>query len=433
MTPPPRPRDATTRTAPSLSRTAWALAALVAGLVPGILLHGSTQAWVGKLAAIIAPIGQLWVAALRLTVVPLVITQAFAAIVRARSDRSTGVLGVKALLLFVIMLLAAGLLTLVIAPPLVALYPADAQTAASLRAGTSIPESALEAARERQTSLGDRVAGLVPGNIFQALSSGEILPVLLFTIFFALAVSHLAPERREPLNRVFQALGDAMMTLIGWILKATPLGVCVLAFEMAIQTGVQVTGFLAAFVAIVSAVLILFTVLLYPVTAILGRIPIRRFARAVAPAQLVAASTRSSLASLPALVEGAQEHLGLPAPATGFVLPLSVSAFKVNRTISSTVKLLFLAHVFHVHLGPFDLATFLVTVLVLSFSTPGIPGGSAFLTLPAYLAAGVPIEGVVILETVITIPDIFRTLLNVTGDMSAAAILSRSLRKESTA
>ena len=151
--------------------------------------------------------------------------------------------------------------------------------------------------------------------------------------------------------------------------------------------------------------------------------------RAVAPAQLVAASTRSSLASLPALVAGARRHLNLPPSATGFVLPLSVSAFKVNRTISATVKLLFLAHVFGIPLGPGQLATFLATVVLLSFSTVGVPGGgAAFRTLPAYLAAGVPLEGVVILETVDTIPDIFKTITNVTGDMSAAILLSRSAR-----
>ena len=278
------------------------------------------------------------------------------------------------------------------------------------------------------------MVGLIPGNIFQALSSGEILPLLLFTVFFGLAVAHLAPERRELLNRIFRALADAMMVLVGWILKATPLGVFALSFEMAVHTGVQATGFMAFFVALVSGLMLLCTGLLYPVTAVLGRASIRRFARAVAPAQLVAVSTRSSLAALPALVEGARDHLALPASATGFVLPLSVSAFKVNRTMSSTVKLLFLAHVFHVHLGPAELATFLVTVIVLSFSNVGIPGGGATLmTLPAYLAAGVPLAGVVILEAAMTSPDFFRTLLNVTGDMSAATILSRSTRTRSTA
>jgi Na+/H+-dicarboxylate symporter len=104
-----------------------------------------------------------------------------------------------------------------------------------------------------------------------------------------------------------------------------------------------------------------------------------------------------------------------------------VSVFKVNRTISATVKLLFLSHVFGTPLSAPQIAAFVVTVIILSFSAVGVPGGgSAFKTLPAYLAAGVPIEGVVILETVDTIPDIFKTLLNVTGDMTAATVLTRA-------
>jgi proton glutamate symport protein len=123
---------------------------------------------------------------------------------------------------------------------------------------------------------------------------------------------------------------------------------------------------------IVSGLLLLCTVLLYPVTSLLGRTTMRAFGRGAAPAQLVAVSTRSSIASLPALIEGVRDRLHLPASVTGFVLPFSVSVFKLNRTISSTAKLIFLAHIYGVALTPMTLATFVATVIVLSFSTVGI-------------------------------------------------------------
>jgi Na+/H+-dicarboxylate symporter len=116
------------------------------------------------------------------------------------------------------------------------------------------------------------------------------------------------------------------------------------------------------------------------------------------------------------------------------VLPLSVAVFKVNRTISSTAKLLFLAHVYNIPLSAQTIAAFLATVILLSFSSVGVPdGGTAFATIPAYLAAGLPLEVVVVFEATTTIPDIFKTLLNVTGDMSAAAMLSRSRPGEALA
>ena len=198
-----------------------------------------------------------------------------------------------------------------------------------------------------------------------------------------------------------------------------------LCADFAFRIGVRVTGAVAFFVILLSAILLLATVLLYPVTAILGRTSLGRFARAAAPAQVVAVSTRSSLASLPALVEGGRRHLGLPDSATGFVLPLSVATFKLSRTISSVVRLLFLAHLLNVHLGLPQLSAFLLTQLIMSFSTAGIPSVGSIRSLPAYLAAGVPIEGVLMLNAVDTIPDIFATLANVTADMSAATILSR--------
>ena len=151
----------------------------------------------------------------------------------------------------------------------------------------------------------------------------------------------------------------------------------------------------------------------------------------MAPAQLVAAGTRSSIASLPALVEGARDVLGLPAGATGFVLPFAVASFTLNGTITGIVRVLFVAHVFGVSVSAGGIATFLVTIVIVTFSRVGVPGGgSAFRSLPAYLALGLPIEGIVLLEAVDTIPDIFKTILNVTGDMSAAAILSRGGRAE---
>ena len=417
------------RRAPAFGKslTAWSLVALVIGLTAGILLHGSTAPWVSTLADALNPLGQLWVRALQMTVVPLVVTQLLAAMMGPERDRSIGALGGKALLLFVAMLIAAALFTILIAAPLVSLYPADPDTAASLRAGVAVPASALQAAQEK-TSLGGWLVGLVPDNIFAAAVAGELLPLLLFSVLFGLAASQLPAAPRAQLATTFRALADSMLILIRWILVATPLGVLVLTFRLTLGVGLSAAGFFTAFVVLTSGMLLLCTALLYPLSALLGRTSLREFARAVAPAQLVAVSTRSSLAALPALIEGARDHLRLSGRMTGFVLPLSASVFKLNRTISSSVKVLFLAHVFGVPLGPGALATFVATVLILSFSALGVPGGGGVRSLAAYVAAGIPVEAYLIMEAVDTIPDIFKTLTNVTGDMSVATILSRGER-----
>ncbi len=412
------------------SLTTASLAALAGGLLLGALGHllGAPRAF-EVVAALVEPLGDLWVSALQLTVVPLVVPHTLAAITGPEGAGTVGTLGGRALLMFVAMLVAAGVFTLLLAPPLLDLWVVDRAAADLVRSATSVPAAARAAAGAPADSFGEWIGGLVPNNIFQAAARGDILALLLFTILVALAVTRLPERDRAPLVRGFRAMSDAMLIAVRWLLWATPVGVFALTYVLALRMGSGAAGLLGAFVALVCGLMLVFTGLLYPATAVLGRVSLRSFARAVAPAQLVAVSTRSSLASLPALVEGGAAHLRLPAPATSFVLPLSVSVFKVNRTISSTAKVLFLAHVYGVPLGPATMATFMITVIIMSFTSLGLPGGGqAFKTMPAYLAAGVPIEGVVILEAVESIPDIFKTLLNVTANMSVASLLTRGSR-----
>lgn len=409
--------------------TFWSLVGLALGLVVGLFGHATGAAWVGALSRATAPLGRLWLNALQLVVLPLVITLMLAAVAgRTHDNSAVGTLGLRTVGLIVAFLTLGGIFTMVAGPPVLELYRVTPETVEAVRSSVVVPESASRAAEAGAEIGGDFISGLIPTNLFEAGQEGDILGVLLFAVAFGLAVNRLPAPRREPLSLLFTGAADAMMVMIRWILVGTPVGVFALILEMALGAGTGAAGILLAWVVFVSGLLVAFTVLLYPLTALLGRKPMRLFARAAAPAQAVALGTRSSIAALPALVEGGRRHLRFAPPVTGFVLPLCVSAFKQNRTISSTGKLLFLAHVFGVSLTMADILAFFLVVLLLSFSAVGVPrGGAAFTTLPAYLAAGIPIQGIVILEAVETIPDLFKTLLNVTADMSVAMVASVGL------
>jgi Na+/H+-dicarboxylate symporter len=327
------------------------------------------------------------------------------------------------------MLVVAALFTLVVTPPLISAAAPDPAAFAVLQKSTAVPQAARDAAAAGAGSLTEWLGNLLPSNLFEAARRGDVLPLLLFSTMLAIAIRQLPDERRRPLQSGIDSLSAAMFTLVRWLLAATPIGVLALSYALGRDTGLQAVGILGGLVVLQCGVMLLFTLLLYPLSALLGRVSIAAFARAVAPAQLVALTTRSSIASLPALVEGANTRLGLPQSATSFVLPLTVSLFKVNRTISATAKLLFFAHIFAIPLTAGTIAAFIATTVMLSFTSVGVPnGGSAFKTLPAYLAAGLPIEAIIIAEAVETIPDIVKTVLNVTGDMSAATLLSRGRR-----
>src|SRR5690606_4886046 len=166
-------------------------------------------------------------------------------------------------------------------------------------------------------------------------------------------------------------------------------------------------------------------VALYPATAYFARIPIRDFARGCAPAQAVGFSTRSSLAALPALIEGAKQPLRLPAAVTGLALPAAVSIFKFASPIVRLTGTLFVARLYGIELSGLQLVAIAAAVGVLSFYSPGIPSGGLFVMTPLYLEFGLPVEGIGLLIALDLVPDMFITAANVTANMTVAGILAR--------
>lgn len=402
------------------------IAALVAGFAGGAFLHQTDSGLDEALLAVLTPVATLWTRALTMSVLPLVLSQLLLAMLTMRQAGLVGRLSGSALAIFVALLTAAGFFALAVTPTLV---HAIAPSAGSLPAHGLLPAEVVGQvagqAGERHSFAG-WFATLVPTNVVQAAADGALLPLTIAIVAFGLALARLDPSRVEIVRLLAATVSDAMLQLVAWILRLTPLAVFGLSLSAASKIGWGSAGGVVAFVVIVSLELLVFTVLLYPIAVLVGGVSLRGFARAVLPAQLVAVSTRSSLAALPALLDGARRHLQLPPGLTGIALPLATSTFKINRPISGAAKLLFLAHVFGIELTALQIATFMLTVFMLSFATAGLPGGgTAFKTLPAYLAAGIPIEGVILLETVDVIPDIFKTLANVTGDMTSTVLLQR--------
>jgi Na+/H+-dicarboxylate symporter len=166
------------------------------------------------------------------------------------------------------------------------------------------------------------------------------------------------------------------------------------------------------------------TLLLYPIARLVGGVSLREFSKAVSSAQAAALSTRSSLASLPALIEAADVRLGLPPSVTGFVLPLAVSVFRAATPITVICSTLFLGRLYGVPISVTQLLMMAVISLFFSFTAPGIPSGGLFIMAPVFASVGLPAEGVGILIAIDIFPDAARTVLNVTGDAVTAVIVA---------
>lgn len=397
---------------------------LVAGLIVGVIVAESNSAAALRFAALLEPIGLLWVNAIRMTIVPLVVSLLFGSIASPDSSEKLGRIGLVTLLTFFGLLVLAAAVALSLAPPLMADMKLSREAAALLRISATADAGETAGLVTALPGFGAWLTSLVPPNVIKAAADGAMLPLIVFTLLLALAARTIDATLRQALVDFFAAIASTMTRIVDWIIALAPVGVFALVVAAASRAGVQLVGAMTYYVIAISALLVLFAMLMYPVALVVGRIPIRLFGRSVLPAQAVALSSSSSLASLPALMEGARA-LRLPAPITGVVLPLAVSTFKVATPITWMIGSLFLAKLYGVSLGPAALLTLAITAVALSLTIPGVPQGAQLLLAPLLLTYRIPPEGVALLIAVDTIPDLFGTMTNVTGDLVAATVVAR--------
>jgi Na+/H+-dicarboxylate symporter len=406
------------------------LLALAVAIALGIAVAASGNDRLLRAADLFAPIGALWVNAIRMTVIPLVVSLLITAVASATDIKAIGRLGGRTLLVFVLLLAGTAIVVMPFGPALFGLLP-HRLGAPQLPAAASVAATEVLAGGQTQT-FSTWLTALLPSNPVAAAASGAMMPLILFTMLFALAVTRSPAPARATLTAFFQAVGEAMLTLVRWVVMLAPVGVFALVLPLAAHAGTALAGAIGFYIVAYSGGCLVVTLLLYPVVAIGARIPMRHFARAALPSQLIAFSSSSSIASLPALVESAEDGLGLSTTATGFVLPLAVSTFKIAAPLSWTVGALFVGWFYGISLHVSDLAMIAFAAVFLAFAVPGIPRGAFIMLTPLFLAIGLPAEGIGLLIAVDAIPDTFSTVLNVTGDLAAAALVARGENPAST-
>jgi Na+/H+-dicarboxylate symporter len=401
------------------------LVALVTAVVGGIIIAASGSVGALNAADAIAPIGTLWVNAIRMTVIPLIVSLLITGVSSAADVTTIGRLGGRTLVVFGLLLAGVAAIVVPLAPTLVALLPFPGNTGAH----PALPAGAAEAASQivggQGQTFGHWLTSLIPANPIASAANGDMVPLIVFSLLLALAVVRIPAASRDPITGFFKSLGAAMLVLVRWIVLLAPIGVFALVLPLAAHLGASVAGAIGLYIAAYSVASIAVTLLLYPVVAVVGRVSIRRFARAALPAQLIAFSSSSSIASLPALVESAEQGLEIPNRIAGFVLPLAVSLFKLAAPVSWTVGALFIGWFYGIPLHAQQLATVAFAAVFLAFASPGIPRGAFIMLTPLFLAIGLPAEGIGILIAVDALPDTFATVLNVTGDLAAAALVAR--------
>jgi Na+/H+-dicarboxylate symporter len=274
-------------------------------------------------------------------------------------------------------------------------------------------------------TLAQWLVALVPANPVKAAADGALLPLIVFTLGFALAVAGLVPEQRQLILRLAEAVSAAMLRLLGWIVALAPIGVFALALALAAKAGPAVAGALGYYVLVAVTACGVFTLALYGLAWFFGGITFRRFARAVGPAQAVAFTSHSSLAALPTLVEDARQQLGLGPEITTFALPLAAATFKYSAPIGSLAASFFISRLYGIPIPPAVVPTMVIMAVLTSFSVPGVGGGAVFAAMgPVLLAAGLPAQALGLLFAVDPIPNSARTVANVTAYLAAGAVVA---------
>lgn len=414
-----------------MSFTVRVVLGLVLGLTCGILVAvAGPGAW-QRLPGLVEPIGLVFVNLIRMTVIPLVVSGLIVGVASMRDARQVGRLGARALVLFVALACAAAVFAAVSAFSLLSRVVIDPSVARGLRESAAQPVG-VAASPAGLPDWTTWVVELVPVNVLKTASDGAILPLIVFALGFGLALTVVEAGRRRAVVEFFHGIADAMLALVSWVLRLTPLGVFALALPLGARMGLAAAGALAYCIVVLSLVSGAFIVLvLYPSAAWIGRVEWRAFARAAGPAQAVAFSSRSSLAAVPATLEGARVALGWPEGMAAFFVPFAASMFRVGGAIAQVVAVLFASRLYGVALTPVQVVTVVLTVVATSFTIPGIPAGAIITMAPVLASAGVPVEGIGVLVGVDTIPDMFRTLANVTGWFTAGSILARWSDRES--
>ena len=400
--------------------------ALGAGLILGLAAAGAADSHPEfvRAAQWLRPIGTLFVNLLSMVVIPLVATALFTGIARLGNMRRVSRLLVRTLAFFwgtTLIAIFIGFLVGAIVLPRAVVSP-DRQ--AALQAAAVADSSAIQKAAEGIPTGARFIVELIPANPVKAAVDGNLLPVVVFVTFLAVAAAGLPEEKRTPLLDLADATTEALIKIVHWVLLLAPIGVFALVTPIVAQQGWDVVKAMGWFItAVILGVVIFIGAVYIPALTIMGRLEPGRFLRAAFPSMMMGFSTTSSLATLPTMLQAADGDLHIPRSIAGFALPLGASVNRAGSALYQAIAVLFIARLYGIPFGFSEMFAAAAAVFLASLTVAAVPSGSVLSLLPAFTATGLPISGLSILIGLDRIPDMFRTMTNVTGHLTGAVVV----------
>ena len=398
----------------------WTFIGLVGGLAGGLAVAFLAPAALPIVQTWVQPVGEMWLRALQATIVPLVVALLFTGVTQTVAMASAGAMARRSLGMFLGFLGFSAAMAIVVTPMLLSVLPVPAEAGAALRISLGASEPG------PVPGVAEFLRSIVPTNVIDAAANDRMLPLIVFVSVFALAVGRLAGPQREVMTTFFAALASAMLVVIGWVLALAPIGVFALSMAVAATSGTAAIGALAHYVIIVVLTGSIVLVAGYVFAVAIARQPLGGFARAMLPVQTIALSTQSSLASLPAML-GACRTLGVRETTSEFVMPLAVALFRATSPAMNLAVAIYVAHLYGVALSPMVMVSAWIVAILVSLSSVSLPGSISFVASvgPIAIAMNAPVAPLALLVAVEVLPDLMRTLGNVTLDVAVTAAVDR--------
>ncbi len=412
------------------------LTGAVLGIASNILFGGDPRLiWVIEGPAYF--VGQVFLRMIFMVVVPLIFCALALGVAELGDVRRLGRIGAKTFLYTLIVTTLSVVIGLVLVNTLKPGSYLSEEKKAELIAATGKDAVIANAEASKKTSTVDRILQIIPnnpiGDAANALNphpnyaGSGFLAIMFFAFIFGLGLALSDPDRVAPVIAVMQGVYAAVMKIIEFAMALAPYAVAALVFATTARLGLEIFRTLGMYVFVVLLGLAIHQFGTYSLLIkLFARYSPLTFFRKIRSVMLTAFSTSSSNATLPTAIRVTNDELGVPREITGFVLTLGSTANQNGTALYEGITVLFLAQVFNVDLTLGQQLTVVLMSVLAGIGTAGVPGGSLPLVVLVLQTVGVPAEGIAIILGVDRILDMSRTVLNVTGDITAAAYVARS-------
>lgn len=387
---------------------------LILGIIVGAVFYGNPV-----VTSYLQPFGDIFIRLIKMIVVPIVFSSLVVGVAGVGDIKKVGKIGGKTILYFEVVTTFAIIVGLLVAN---LVHPGNGVNISNL-ATTSIDKYMHTAETASSHGLMDTFINIVPTNIFESLSKGDLLPIIFFSVMFGLGVAAIG-EKGKPVLAICQGVADAMFWITNQIMKLAPLGVFGLIGVTVSKFGLASLIPLGKLIITVYGAMILFVLFVLGFVAKMSGTSIISLIRLLKDELILAFTTASSEAVLPKLMEK-MEKFGCSKAITSFVIPTGYSFNLDGSTLYQSIAALFIAQIYGIHLPLYAQINLVLVLMLTSKGMAGVPGASFVVLLATVGSVGIPVEGVAFIAGIDRIVDMARTVVNVLGNSLAVVVISK--------